>query len=386
MDRREFLSVAGGAAVAAWMPGAAFAQRAAGNYNNLLILVELKGGNDGLNTVVPYADGEYYNLRPRLAISRDQVLQLDARSGLHPSLQPLMALWGNRELAIVQSIGYPSANLSHFRSIEIWDTASKSSEYLSDGWLARAFAASPVPQSYAADGIIVGSNEMGPLAGGGTRALALTNTEQFLRQARLAVPMGSSRNAALNHLLKVEQDVAQAASSLNTNYTFRAEFPNHQLGNAFKTAAQVIASKAGVAVVKVSHNGFDTHSGQQGVHARLLKELAEGMVAMRTATQEIGRWDSTLMMTYAEFGRRPKENQSAGTDHGTANAHFVLGGRVKGGLYGPPPALTRLDGNGNLPFAVDFRDLYATALEKWWGINSSVALNGRFNPVDVLKA
>lgn len=385
MDRREFLNVAGASAVAAWLPGLALAGPA-GNYNNLLILVELKGGNDGLNTVVPYADSTYYSLRPRIAIARDQVLQLDDRSGLHPSLQPLMALWGNRELAVVQSIGYPSANLSHFRSIEIWDTASKSSEYLSDGWLARAFADSPVPKAYAADGIIVGSSEMGPLAGGGTRALALTNTEQFLRQAKLAVTMGSSRNAALNHLLKVEQDVAQAASKLNAGYTFRAEFPNHQLGNAFKTAAQVIASKAGVAVVKVSHNGFDTHSGQQNVHARLLKELAEGMTAMRAAMQELGRWDTTLMMTYAEFGRRPQENQSAGTDHGTANAHFVLGGRVKGGLYGLPPALTRLDGNGNLPFAVDFRDLYATALDRWWGINSSAALNGKFTPIDILKA
>jgi len=386
MDRREFLHMTGAAAVVAWLPGSVFAQRAAGRYDNLLILVELKGGNDGLNTVVPYADSEYYNLRPRIAIPRDQVLQLDSRTGLHPSLQPLMPLWQNRELAVVQSVGYPSANLSHFRSIEIWDTASKSSEYLPDGWLTRAFADSPVPKSYAADGIIVGSNELGPLAGGSTRALTLTNTEQFLRQAKLAGPEGTSRNPALAHILKVEQDVAQAAANLNTNYTFRAEFPNHQLGNAFKTAAQVIAGKAGVAAVKVSHTGFDTHSGQQGAQQRLLKELAEGLTAMRTAMQEVGRWDSTLLMTYCEFGRRPKENQSGGTDHGTANAHFVLGGRVKGGLYGLSPALTRLDGNGNLPFAVDFRELYATALDRWWGINSSVALNGKFRPVDVLKA
>ena len=386
MDRREFLSAIGGTAVVAWMPEIALAQRVAAGYSNLLILVELKGGNDGLNTVVPYADSEYYNLRPRIAIARDQVLQLDGRSGLHPALQPLMALWQNRELAIVQSVGYPGANLSHFRSIEIWDTASKSGEYLSEGWLTRAFASSPVPKSYAADGIVVGSSEMGPLAGGGTRALALISTEQFLRQARLASPEGSARNPALKHILKVEQDVAQAAFSLNANYAFRAEFPNHQFGNALKTAAQVIASKAGVAVVKVSHNGFDTHSGQQGVHQRLLKELAEGLVSMRAAMQEIGRWDSTLMLTYAEFGRRPKENQSGGTDHGTASAHFVLGGRVRGGIYGMPPALTRLDGNGNLPFAVDFRDLYATALERWWGINPSVALNGKFTPVELLKA
>ena len=385
MNRRQFLHAMGAAAAAGYMPGVAWAGTA-GRYDNVLILVELKGGNDGLNTVVPYADSEYYNLRPRIAIARDQVLQLDSRAGLHPALQPLMPLWQNRELAVVQSVGYPSANLSHFRSIEIWDTASKSTEYLSDGWLTRAFADSPVPRSFAADGIIVGSSEMGPLAGGGTRALALTNTEQFLRQAKLAGNEGASRNPALNHILKVEQDIAQAAVNLTSSYAFRAEFPNHALGNAFKTAAQVIASKAGVAVVKVTHNGFDTHGGQQGTQQRLLKELAEGLTAMRVALQEIGRWDSTLMMTYCEFGRRPKENQSGGTDHGTSNAHFVLGGRVKGGLYGLPPALTRLDGNGNLPFAVDFRDLYATALENWWGVGSAGPLHGKFRAVDILKA
>ncbi len=375
----------GAAVVAGWLPGRACADPA-GRYDNLLILVELKGGNDGLNTVVPYADGEYYSLRPRIAIARDQVLQLDSRSGLHPALQPLMGMWQNRELAVVQGVGYPGANLSHFRSIEIWDTASKSTEYLRDGWLARAFAAAPVPKSYAADGVVVGSGEMGPLAGGGTRALALTNTEQFLRQARLAGGEGASRNPALSHILKVERDVMQAAARLNMDYALRTEFPNHPFGNALKTAAQVIASKAGVAVVKVTHNGFDTHSGQQGTQQRLLRDLADGLVAMQMAMQEIGRWDTTLVMTYCEFGRRPKENQSGGTDHGTANAHFVLGGRVKGGLYGPPPALARLDGNGNLPFAIDFRDLYATALERWWGLNATTALNGRFSPVDVLKA
>ena len=386
MQRRAFLKLAaGGVTLALARPWGALAA-AAGHYDRLLILIELKGGNDGLNTVVPYADSAYYELRPRLAIPRDQVLQLDARAGLHPSLQPLMALWGNRELAIVQSVGYPSANLSHFRSIEIWDTASKSSEYLSDGWLTRAFAETPVPQSFAADGVIVGSNEMGPFAGGGTRALALTNTDQFMRQAKLAAREGSSRNPALNHILKVEQDVAQAAANLAPNYTLRTEFPQHAFGNALKTVAQVVANKAGVAAVKVSHTGFDTHSGQLGTQQRLLKELAEGLVALRAALQEAGRWDAALIMTYCEFGRRPHENQSGGTDHGTANAHFVLGGRVRGGLYGLPPALTRLDGNGNLPFAVDFRDLYATALDQWWGIDSNVALNGRFRPVDVLKA
>lgn len=386
MNRRDFLSTVGAATVASIVPASAFAQRAGASYDRLLVLVELKGGNDGLNTVVPYADAQYYALRPRLAIPRDQVLQLDAQAGLHPSLEPLMAMWKNRELAVVQSVGYPNANLSHFRSIEIWDTASKSSEYLGEGWLARAFAVAPAPRSFAADGVVVGGAEMGPFAGGATRAIALTDTQQFLRQARLAAPAGQAGNAALQHILRVEHDIVQAAAGLNGNHAFAVEFPRTAFGNAVRTAAQVVASKAGVAAIKVSLNGFDTHSNQPGTQARLLKDLADGLAALRSALIEIGRWDSTLIMTYAEFGRRPRENRSNGTDHGTANAHFLLGGRVKGGLYGPPPALSRLDGSGNLPFAVDFRDVYATVLDRWWGADSAGALKGRFAALDIVRA
>ncbi len=382
MNRREFLKASFGGGVLAWLPRQVWA---AADYRKLLILVELKGGNDGLNTVIPYADPQYAALRPRLAVARDQVLQLDGATALHPALLPLMPLWKAGEVAVVQGVGYPSPNLSHFRSIEIWDTASRSNEFLQDGWLTRAFAQAPVPRAYAADAVVVGSAEMGPFAGGGTRTIALTNTEQFLQQARLAVPAGQAHNAALNHILRVEQDIVQAASGLNANLTFRTAFPPTAFGSAIRTASQVVASRAGVAALKVSLNGFDTHSGQTGTHTRLLKELAEGLVALKGALAEIGRWDDALIATYAEFGRRPRENASGGTDHGTASAHLVLGGRVKGGLYGQQPALDRLDGNGNLPFAVDFRDIYATVLERWWGANAAAALRGRFTSLGFIK-
>ncbi|MBI3936014.1 MAG: DUF1501 domain-containing protein, partial [Betaproteobacteria bacterium] len=306
MNRRDFLGTVGAAALAAFTPRVAFGAPT-GNYSNLLVLVELKGGNDGLNTVVPYADPEYYALRPRLAVPRDQVPQLDEKTGLHPSLAPLMAVWDNRELAIVQGVGYPRANLSHFRSIEIWDTASNSDQYLQTGWLARAFAQARPPRSFAADGAVVGGADMGPFAGG-ARAVALTSTEQFLRQARLAVPAGRAKNPALDHILKVEQDIVHAAAGLAGDHVFRTDFPRSAFGNAVKTTAQVVAAKGRVAAVKVALNGFDTHGGQQGTHARLLGELAEGLAAMRAALIELGRWNSTLVMTYAEFGRRPREN------------------------------------------------------------------------------
>lgn len=385
MDRRHFLKL-GSATVAGTLlpPGLAFAQAA--DFRNLLILIELKGANDGLNTVIPFEDKMYSELRPRIAIPRDQVLQLSPGTGLHPSLKPLMALWEQKELAIVQGIGYPDPNLSHFRSIEIWDTASKSDEYLDDGWLTRAFKTQPVPKSFAADGIVVGSSDMGPLAGQGTRAIAVSNTESFLRQARLARPVEDQRNAALRHILAVERDIVQAAGKLNANHTFKTEFPQGGFGNQVKTAAQLIASNAGIAVIRLTLNGFDTHVNQPGIHANLLKQLADGMESLKAALIELNRWNSTLIMTYAEFGRRPKENQSNGTDHGTANVHFLSGGKAKGGLYGQTPQLDRLDGNGNLPFAVDFRSLYATALERWWSVDSKAVFGQRHPTLDLLRS
>ena len=232
---------------------------------------------------------------------------------------------------MLQGVGYPEPNLSHFRSIEIWDTASSSEQYLQDGWLTRTFGAAPTPRTFVADGVIIGSPDLGPLAGGGTRAIALTNTEQFLRQARLgdagrpvaqqgarAHPQGRGRHHAGGVASVCQQDLHDRVSG-------------DGFGNAMRTAAQVVANQAGVAVVRVTLSGFDTHSGQPGTQARLLGELADGIVALKGALDELGKWNDTLVLTYAEFGRRPKENLSNGTDHGTSSAHFALGGRVAGG-------------------------------------------------------
>jgi uncharacterized protein (DUF1501 family) len=391
MDRRAFLqsslSAAALGALGIGSTSIAFAAAPAGaNYKKLLVLIELKGGNDGLNTVVPFADSTYYALRPKLAVARDTVLQLSERAGLHPSLAPLMPLWQDRQLAVLQGVGYPAPNLSHFRSIEIWDTASSSEDYLQEGWLTRAFAATPVPRTFAADGIIIGSNDLGPLAGSGTRAIALTNTETFLRQARLATASGEARNKAYGHILRVEADIVQAAANLDTHRAFVTDFPQGGFGNAIRTACQVVANPSGGAVVRISLSGFDTHGGQNATQARLLAELARGIVALKSALDELGRWNDTLILTYAEFGRRPRENLSGGTDHGTASVHFALGGRVAGGFYGEAPALDRLSGDGNTSFAMDFRSIYATVLERWWGVPSQPALGGRFAPVPFLRA
>jgi uncharacterized protein (DUF1501 family) len=390
MDRRDFLKLAAATPVAGLASGlpanlAFGAPQPGADYRRLLVLIELKGGNDGLNTLVPYADPAYYTLRPKLAIARDAVIQLSDAAGLHPALEPLLPLWRGGELAVLQGVGYPEPNLSHFRSIEIWDTASRSDQYLQDGWLTRTFALAPTPADFAADGVIVGSADLGPLAGGGTRAIALTNTEQFLRQARYAAVEGQARNMALQHILKVEADIVQAAARLNANRAFTTSFPQSAFGSAIRTACQVIANRPGVAVVRVTQTGYDTHIAQAPTQARLLGELAGGIVALKSALDELGRWNETMVVTYAEFGRRPKENLSSGTDHGTSSAHFVLGGRVAGGLYGEQPSLQRLSEDGNPGWSIDFRRVYATALERWWNVASAGPLRGRFAPLPILN-
>lgn len=397
MNRRHFMQAVGIAGVAGAAPlfgefnGVAWARSVATTtrespYKNLLILIELKGANDGLNTVVPFNNPHYAALRPRVGLERANLLAITDREALHPALKPLAALWENKELAIVQGLGYPNPNLSHFRSIEIWDTASKSDEYLDAGWLARTFQQAPPPASFAAAGVVVGSNDMGPLSGQGVRSIALADTSQFLRTAKLAQPGRDERNPALKHLMAVENEIVHAASKLNTNYAFNTEFPKNGFAGQIRTAAQLVANNAGIATIRLSLGGFDTHANQLGAHANLLGQLAEGIATLKAALMELNRWDSTLIMTYAEFGRRPKENQSNGTDHGTANVHFVTGGRVKGGMYGEAPELNRLDGNGNLPFAVDFRSMYATVISRFWGQDAAQILRGKFEPIDLLRS
>ncbi|HVF63849.1 MAG TPA: DUF1501 domain-containing protein [Casimicrobiaceae bacterium] len=389
LPRRRFLaqSLSLCAAVGIGSASVAFAAQPEGaNRRRILVLIELKGGNDGLNTLVPFADDAYYALRPRIAIARDNVVRLSDQAGLHPSLAPLLPLWQANRLAVLQSVGYPAPNLSHFRSIEIWDTASASDETLADGWLARAFANGRERAGSAADGVIIGSNEIGPLAGRESRAIALADTGSFRRRARLAQMPAERGNRALAHIGKVEADIVAAAAKLIDDHAFTTSFPSGPFGAAVRTACQVIASPIGAAVVRLTLDGFDTHANQPATHARLLGELANAIVALEAALTEIGRFDDALVLTYAEFGRRPRENLNAGTDHGTASVHFALGGRVRGGFFGNAADLARLDGGGNVAHALDFRAVYATVLERWWGIDSRAALRGRFTPVNFIDA
>ena len=385
MKRRNFPSTLVGVPLAAMSRGALAVPTQ--HWDRILVLVELNGGNDGLNTVIPFADQTYYRLRPTLAINRDEVLQLSEHTGLHPMLQPLMSVWTNHELAIVEGVGYPDPNRSHFRSIEIWDTGSAPEQYLASGWIARVFNQSPPPADFAADAIVLGRGNLGALSGGGLTNIVMRHPERFKHPANFPTSTElNTTNPALAHLLKVESDLASALEAFTSDPSptpaWHTPFSGNPVSRQLENAANLIAGNPRVPVIKISHGGFDNHNNQRPTHDRLLGELATGLAEFRSAMRQIGQWDQVLVMTYSEFGRRAGENGSRGTDHGTAAPHFLLGGRVRGGFYAESPSLNRLN-DGDLEHSIDFRRLYATVTRSWWGLPSDPVL-GEHRPLDCI--
>jgi uncharacterized protein (DUF1501 family) len=299
------------------------------------------------------------------------VLQLDEHVGLHARLAPLMESWLARELAIVQGVGYPDPNRSHFRSIEIWDTASSSNRTLSEGWVARALEHAALPRAAGVDGIVIDTNAL-PLMGADLRTVVMENAEAFLRQADPLKdePVDDGGNLALRHLLAVRREVNTAAASLREKLQAAPRpargYADSPFGQQLDLATLVIAGDVPVRAVKIALTGFDTHANQTATHEALLAVLAEGLATFRRNMIVAGRWDSVLVLTYSEFGRRAGQNASAGTDHGTAAPIFVLGGRVKGGLHGSHPSLADLE-DGDLRHTVDFRDVYSAIARGCWG-------------------
>ena len=348
--------------------------------SRILLLVELKGGNDGLNTLVPYADPKYRELRPAIGVARERVLQLDEKVGLHEKLQPLMESWKAGDLAIVQGVGYPYPNRSHFRSIEIWDTASASNQTLSECWIAQSFQGASLPKGAGVDCIVADTNAL-PSTGPALRTIVMQDAENFLRQAQNlkdSAGKADGGNPALRHLLAVRHEINAAAAGLrdrlreaaNPVDAYGQEF---LLGRQLDLATRVITSKVPVVAIKVALGGFDTHANQVQTQERLLAFLASSLATLRHNLIAANRWNDVVVMTYSEFGRRAKQNASGGTDHGTAAPHFVMGGGVKGGLHGVYPSLHDLQ-DGDLRHTVDFRSVFATVAQGCWGLQRDYGL------------
>jgi len=340
--------------------------------DRVLVLVQLAGGNDGLNTVIPFADGAYHDARPTLR--QDQgVLALNGQLGLHPNLKGLKASFDAGQLAIVQGVGYPSPNLSHFASMSIWETANVQGG-IGDGWLGRYLnyldkvGESP---NHALEGVSAGSL-VPPELRSSTPVTALQSLKTFRLQP---VNEHGTQVDVENPLMKF-----YGAFKGATPAPFGAF-----LASSLNLVAETIVSGLGVRVAHVTLGGFDNHAREKPVHDKLLLDLDTALSAFMQDLQGHGLGDRVLVMTWSEFGRRVKENGSAGTDHGTAAPMFLLGAPVKGGLYGEQPRLSTLD-NGNLKFTTDFRSVYASVLQGYLKAPASDLLGGSYEILPLLKA
>jgi uncharacterized protein (DUF1501 family) len=402
--RREFLKVIGAAGLISLngLPPSFLARALAGDEKPqtpgecVLVLIQLAGGNDGLNTVVPYADPAYHRARPALAIGEGAVLKLNDTLGLHPSLTGLLELWDDGRLGIVQGVGYPQPDRSHFRSMDIWHTADPTVTQPQTGWLGRMLDASTEVQPGLREAAAIGLDRL-PLALVANRIVSPTikNLDAF----RINEPSGGHplrtetwRNAAesaslsgseldfLRRSARASLASADRLKNLGNSYRPSVDYSGTGLAQRLKLVAQMIAAELPARVYFVSLDGFDTHAQQLPGHAALLAELSGAISAFVADLTEHGLAERVLTATFSEFGRRLEENGSLGTDHGAAASLFVVGPK-QGGVYGEAPSLTDLD-DGDPKFTTDFRRVYATFLERWLKVDAAPALGARFEPLD----
>ncbi len=404
-SRRDFLKASTllgfGATVPGFLSRTAFAAPDAGKggaKETILVVVQLTGGNDGLNTVIPFADAEYAKCRPTIGIKKADVLKLNDSLGLHPFMKEMAKLYEDKKLCVVQGVGYPNPSQSHFRSMDIWQTGT-TKENVVEGWLGQSLKQKAAPGFHLA----ASGTEAAPLAlaGAPARVPSIASLEDFqLKTAATNAADSATQKKLIDAVTAGRQSVSEApdlldfvrqtatttyASSaklakIGKDYEPKSPYPATPLANRLKLAAQLIDAGIGAHLFYVTLDGFDTHAGQggaTGAHDSLLGTVSGAIAAFVNDLTARGHGDRLCVMTFSEFGRRAKENGSAGTDHGSGAPLFLAGGKVKAGIIGDHPSLTKLD-DGNLIHALDFRSVYAAILTDWLGVDAKKVLGGEF--------
>jgi uncharacterized protein (DUF1501 family) len=392
-----------------------------GKSGSILVVLQMAGGNDGLNTVVPYSNDYYRKARPRLGYEEKDIIKISDEIGLNKSLTGLKELYDAGQLSVIQGVGYPNPNRSHFRSTEIWQTASDSEKFENSGWLGRYFdntcsgcdptvavtIGRQMPQAFAAKnpkGICFDNPtnykfQKADKAGPGEK----DTTEETYRRLNDAEEMhmentggsisalhGDPKHAGspLDFIERTALD-AQVSSdevrAIANRVDNKATYPGSPIGSSLKMVAKLIGGGLPTRIYYVSQGGYDTHTNQSGTHERLLKDLGDSVKAFIDDMKAQGNMERVLVMTFSEFGRRVNENASGGTDHGAAAPMFVIGNKVKAGVLGKIPSLAPGDlVQGDVKFSVDFRTVYAAVLENWLKTNSQVVLGRKFEPLAII--
>lgn len=413
MQRRDFLirSLQAGAVLplassglfARAFEGFSSLPRLAGMEDHVLVLINLNGGNDGLNTVVPVNDQRYHDARPTIRLRAEETLAITDGLALHGTMTPIHTLFNSGQCAIVQSVGYPNQDRSHFRSTDIWHTASEADQIWHTGWLGRYLEEShpeyPATLPTAPFAMQIGANATLALQGdSGGMGMAIDNPDRFYNLANgLSVPDDPLPNTLAGPELKFVRDVIAQSNRYSTEIrnamldgSTNAQYDSDSLSAQLRVVARLINGGLGTGIYVVSLGGFDTHNGQSVAHTTLLNRLSRGISNFLSDVSAAGNADRVVCMTYSEFGRRVNENGSAGTDHGAAAPQFVIGKPVLGGkVLGGAPDLVDLDNRGDIKFEHDFRQIYATVLQNWLGFEAgatNAALGGNFNRLPLFSA
>lgn len=392
-------------------------QIATGKDATILVVLQMAGGNDGINTVVPYANDFYHKARPRIGLKENEVLKLSDNVALHGAMKGFKELYDAGQLAVIQGVGYPNPNRSHFRSTEIWQTASDSNVVEKDGWIGRYFdnacvGADPavgvvigneLPESFFArqpKGIVLSNPQNYRfMANGDTEAsykklneleMSTTPPDQNSGGSIAMLPAGMPMTGgrAVDFITRTALDAQHSSEEIRRiadKVQNTATFPNSALGNELKLVAKLIGGGLATRIYYVSQGGYDTHTNQTGTQQRLLGDLAESVKAFTDDLKAQGNMGRVAIMTFSEFGRRVTENANGGTDHGAAAPMFVIGGKVKAGLLGQYPSLAPQDlFHGDIKYNVDFRSVYASLLENWLKTKSAPILGRQFAPLAVV--
>jgi uncharacterized protein (DUF1501 family) len=364
--------------------------------SRILVVVQLDGGNDGINTLVPYADEAYPKLRKELRIKSDEVLKINDRVGLHPAMRSMSQLLGQGRLAIAQGVGYPNPNRSHFESMRIWQTASLKPAETQPGWLAQSFDQLPWPRAASGpDAIYVGDSDLPrALVGRRTDAAAIATADDLA----LRLPTDKSNSADnpksdatsddissfVNRTVLGAYSTARELSRPRPASAPEVVYPQTKLATQLQLVSRFIKSGAATRVYYASQTGYDTHYAQLPQHEDLLRELSNAIKTFLDDLKSAGLSDRVLLMAFSEFGRRAAENGSLGTDHGSAGPVFLAGEKLNPGLMGPTPNLSDLE-KGDIKMSTDFRSLYATLLKDWLTIPITPSLTANLKPLPLLK-
>lgn len=393
MERRDFLKstalISGAYMMPAFLkPLEAMAKSQLTGYKNLVI-IQLSGGNDGLNTIIPYGNDIYYQKRKTIAINKPDIITLNDMQGLNPNLSALKEIYDQGWMSIVNSVGYPNPDRSHFRSMDIWQTASDSNQFLTTGWIGRYLDSNCQTCKNPYTAIEVDDTLSLAMKGANMKGIAVQDPNKLYQATRepfFKDLVDEHDNAHLNednlgYLYKTMIETYSSADYIQKTskvYNVTATYPTTGLGNQLKNVSKFINSGLQTRVYYVSLSGFDTHVGQQNQQGRQLKIYGDAVAAFVKDLKQTGKLDDTLIMTFSEFGRRVEQNASNGTDHGTANNVLIFGGKLKKpGIFNDAPDLVQLD-NGDLKYQIDFRDIYATLLDKWLDVNNTQILNKNF--------